>query len=61
MTEEIKNQMKFITKRLDSSAQECFEKNGYSEKTARLRLLAELAREQTEIDEILTIPPIAKV
>jgi hypothetical protein len=52
MQEDIKNQLKLITKRIDKLAQESQTKVGFNQKTARLRLLAGLAREQSENQEI---------
>jgi hypothetical protein len=53
MQEDIKNQLKTITKRIHKLAQESQTKFGFSQKTARLRFLAELAQEQSESQEIL--------
>ncbi len=52
MQEDIKSQLKTITKRIDKLAQESQSKVGFNQKTARLRLLSELAREQSESQEI---------
>lgn len=52
MQEDIKNQIKSICKRLDKMAQESHSAKGYCQQTARLRLLAEVVREQTEVNEI---------
>jgi hypothetical protein len=52
MQDEIKNQLKLITKRIDKLVQESQLKVGYNQQTARLRLLAELTREQGDSQEI---------
>lgn len=52
MDNELKSHLKLITKRIDSAAMESMKANGFSEKTARLRLLAELVREQVESQAI---------
>ncbi len=48
MQEEIKNHLKLITKRIEKLSQENQMKFGYNTKSARLRLLTELVREQVE-------------
>lgn len=52
MQEDIKNQLKTITKRIDKLAQENQSRYGFNQRTARLRLLTELVREQAENHEI---------
>lgn len=53
MKEEIKSQLKLITKRIDKLAKESQVKVGFNTQTSRLRLLAELVREQAETQEII--------
>lgn len=55
MQEDIKNQLKLITKRIDKLAQESQAKVGFNTQTSRLRLLAELVREQAETQEIIPV------
>lgn len=52
MNEELTNHLKVINKRLDKLAKTQFEAEGFTEKTCRLRLLAELVREQSQSQEI---------
>ncbi len=49
MQEEIRNHLKLVTKRIEKLSQECQIKNGYNVRTARLRLLTELVREQIDL------------
>ena len=49
MQEEIRNHLKLVTKRVEKLSQESQIKNGYNVKTARLRLLTELVREQIDL------------
>lgn len=53
MQEEIKNQLKLLTKRIDKLAKESQAQVGFNTQTSRLRLLAELVREQAETQEII--------
>lgn len=56
MKEEVKSQLKLITKRIDKLANESQAKVGFKTQTSRLRLLAELVREQSESQEIVIHP-----
>lgn len=49
MQEEIRNHLKLVTKRVEKLSQESQIKNGYNVRTARLRLLTELVREQIDL------------
>jgi len=53
MKEELKSQLKLITKRIDKLAKESQAKIGFNTQTSRLRLLAELVREQADNQEIV--------
>jgi len=53
MNEEVSNQLKLITKRIDKLAKESQTKMGFNTQTSRLKLLAELVREQAETQEII--------
>lgn len=55
MQEELKTQLQLITKRIDNLAKENQAKVGFNNETSRLRLLAELVREQSENQEIVPI------
>lgn len=55
MEEELKSQLKLITKRIDILAKESQAKVGFNTQTSRLRLLAELVREQAENQEIIPV------
>lgn len=52
MQEDIKNQIKILAKHLEKTADENQRNEGYSTKTARLRLVAEIVKEQTDAHEI---------
>lgn len=52
MQEDIKNQIKNLAKHLEKTADENQRNEGYSTKTARLRLVAEIVKEQTDAHEI---------
>lgn len=54
MQDDIKNHLKMILKRIDKLSKESLLKQGYNSRTARLRLLAELVREQVDPLEIPT-------
>ena len=56
MQEEIKNQLLLISKRIDKLTKESEVNFGFNQKTARLRLLGELVREQAESQEIKIFP-----
>lgn len=52
MTDDLKNQLRLIAKRIDKLTHENQKKDGYTQRTARLKLLAELVREQADHQEI---------
>lgn len=60
MQDEINQNLKIITKRIEKLASESQIKQGFNQHTSRLRLLAELVREQAEINEIFISKPKEK-
>lgn len=52
MQEDIKNQLRLITKRIDKLSKESEITFAFNQKTARLRLLGELVREQVDSQDI---------
>ena len=60
MQDEINQHLRIITKRIEKLASESQIKQGFNQHTSRLRLLAELAREQAETNEIFIAKPRVK-